>query len=224
MHRSHDGSQPHAETTLRTSAAFRSLRRPYCAQLAAHECGPPLSSDALLCQHLRCAEVRLSVSPEAVLRAEASGLLNVDEAQMSAPPCPGTQRPTLSALRRNRAARHRHRAARAWHDMRDWRVERRRRSRHLIELGGLVVKSGVVELTGDDRAVIYGAPIWAADKLGSDESEGRASVGPRRGSRRSKPNVADERHPPLRTRLRQATIVGRAAKIKPLLWRTPTPS
>ncbi len=53
--------------------------------------------------------------------------------------------------------------------MRDWQVERRKRTRHLIELGGLVVKSGVVELTGDDRAVIYGALLWAADKLKSDE-------------------------------------------------------
>ncbi len=49
--------------------------------------------------------------------------------------------------------------------MRDWQLERRRRTRHLIELGGLVIKSGLVELTGDDRAVIYGALLWAADKL-----------------------------------------------------------
>lgn len=57
--------------------------------------------------------------------------------------------------------------------MRDWQVERRRRTRHLIELGGLVFKSGVVDLTGDDRAVIYGALLWVADKLKSGES-GRA--------------------------------------------------
>lgn len=55
--------------------------------------------------------------------------------------------------------------------MRDWQVERRKRTRHLIELGGLVVKSGVVELTRDDRAVIYGALIWMADKLRSEEGE-----------------------------------------------------
>lgn len=57
--------------------------------------------------------------------------------------------------------------------MRDWQVERRRRTRHLIELGGLVFKSGVVDLTGDDRAMIYGALLWIADKLRSEES-GRA--------------------------------------------------
>lgn len=62
MHRSHGGSHSRAEITLRTSAAFRSLRRPSCAStLAAQRCGSP-------------------ISPEAVLRAEACGLLNVDEA------------------------------------------------------------------------------------------------------------------------------------------------
>ena len=43
--------------------------------------------------------------------------------------------------------------ARARHDMRTWQVERRKRTRHLIELGGLVVKAGIVDLTGDDRAI-----------------------------------------------------------------------
>jgi hypothetical protein len=47
--------------------------------------------------------------------------------------------------------------------------ERRRRTRHLIELGGLVVKARIVELTGDDRATIYGALLWMADKLQSNQ-------------------------------------------------------
>jgi len=55
--------------------------------------------------------------------------------------------------------------------MRTWQVERRKRTRHLIGLGGLVVKAGVVELTGDDRTVIFGALLWVADKLQSDERE-----------------------------------------------------
>jgi hypothetical protein len=59
------------------------------------------------------------------------------------------------AFRRNRAARNRHQAARARHDMRYWQVEHRKRTRSLIEPGGLVVKTGLVELTGDDRAIIY---------------------------------------------------------------------
>ena len=55
--------------------------------------------------------------------------------------------------------------------MRTWQVERRKRTRHLIELGGLVVKAGIVDLTGDDRATILGALLWMADKLQSDQSE-----------------------------------------------------
>ena len=55
--------------------------------------------------------------------------------------------------------------------MRTWQVERRKRTRHLIELGGPVVKARVVELTSDDRATIYGALLWMADKLQSDERD-----------------------------------------------------
>jgi hypothetical protein len=60
--------------------------------------------------------------------------------------------------------------------MRSWQVERRKRTRHLIELGGLVVKAGVVDLTGDDRAIIYGALLWMAEKLRSDEREKALAV------------------------------------------------
>jgi hypothetical protein len=59
--------------------------------------------------------------------------------------------------------------------MRTWQVERRKRTRHLIELGGLVVKAGIVELTNDDRAIIYGAMLWIAEKLQSGDAE-RARV------------------------------------------------
>ena len=55
--------------------------------------------------------------------------------------------------------------------MRAWQIERRKRTRHLIELGGLVVKARVVDLTGDDRAIILGALLWMADKLQSDQGE-----------------------------------------------------
>jgi Conjugal transfer protein TraD len=73
------------------------------------------------------------------------------------------------ALLRNRAARNRHQAARARYDMRTWQVERRKRTRHLIELGGLLVKAGIVEVTGDDRAIMLGALLWVAHKLKSDK-------------------------------------------------------
>ncbi|TPN82553.1 conjugal transfer protein TraD [Mesorhizobium sp. CU2] len=55
--------------------------------------------------------------------------------------------------------------------MRTWQVERRKRTRHLIELGGLVVKAGLVELSNDDRATVYGALLWISAKLQSDEGE-----------------------------------------------------
>jgi hypothetical protein len=55
--------------------------------------------------------------------------------------------------------------------MRTWQVERRKRTRHLIELGGLVVKAGLSNLTGDDRATILGALLWIAGKLQSDQGE-----------------------------------------------------
>ncbi|MBZ9991224.1 conjugal transfer protein TraD [Mesorhizobium sp. BH1-1-5] len=55
--------------------------------------------------------------------------------------------------------------------MRTWQVERRKRTRHLIELGGLVVKAGIVDLTNDDRAIIYGALLWIAAKLQSPEGK-----------------------------------------------------
>jgi Conjugal transfer protein TraD len=55
--------------------------------------------------------------------------------------------------------------------MRTWQVERRKRTRHLIELGGLVVKAGIVDLTGDDRAMIYGALLWMAERLKGDQGK-----------------------------------------------------
>jgi hypothetical protein len=68
-------------------------------------------------------------------------------------------------------ARNRHQAAQARHDRRAWQVERRKRTRHLIELGGLVVKAGVIDLSGDDRAIIFGALIWMANKLQSEDGD-----------------------------------------------------
>lgn len=77
----------------------------------------------------------------------------------------------MAALRRNRAARNRRLAAVARNDMRTWQIERRKRTRHLIELGGLIIKAGIVDLTGDDHAILYGALLWMADKLQSDERD-----------------------------------------------------
>ncbi len=47
-------------------------------------------------------------------------------------------------------------------DTREWVMQRRERTRHLIELGGLVQKAGLVDLTDDDRATLYGALLELA--------------------------------------------------------------
>jgi hypothetical protein len=62
-------------------------------------------------------------------------------------------------------ARKRLDAARARTDTRDWAKARRERTRHLIELGGLVQKAGLVELVDDDRATLLGALMEAAGQL-----------------------------------------------------------
>jgi len=49
--------------------------------------------------------------------------------------------------------------------MRDWAKARRERTRHLIELGGLVQKAGLVELVDDDRATLLGALLELADRI-----------------------------------------------------------
>ena len=67
--------------------------------------------------------------------------------------------------------------------MRDWAIARRERTRQLIELGGLVAKAGIVELTDDDRAVIYGALLNVAARLRSDEGAQALVLWRRRGRR-----------------------------------------
>ncbi|KPF50376.1 MULTISPECIES: conjugal transfer protein TraD [unclassified Novosphingobium] len=62
-------------------------------------------------------------------------------------------------------------------------MKRRERTRQLIELGGLIAKAGLVELTDDDRAVILGLLIEAAAKLRSDETGTQLTLWRRRGQR-----------------------------------------
>jgi hypothetical protein len=73
--------------------------------------------------------------------------------------------------------------ARARHDARDWQVKRRERTRQLIELGGLVAKAGLVELTDDDRAVLFGLLVEAAATLQSERRNGALTRWRRRGKR-----------------------------------------
>ena len=64
---------------------------------------------------------------------------------------------------------------------REWVQARRRRTRHLIELGGLVTKAGLVELSGDDRALLYGALLELAERLRADRRDELAWVWRQRG-------------------------------------------
>jgi len=60
---------------------------------------------------------------------------------------------------------------RARDDKRQWVQDRRARTRHLIELGGLVQKAGLVELVDDDRATLLGAFLEVAARLQGQEDE-----------------------------------------------------
>ena len=62
-------------------------------------------------------------------------------------------------------------------------MKRRERTRQLIELGGLVAKAGLIELTDDDRAVLFGVMIDAAATLKSERRDQALTLWRRRGRR-----------------------------------------
>ena len=62
-------------------------------------------------------------------------------------------------------------------------MQRRERTRHLIELGGLIQKAHLVELTNDDRATLLGGLLALADMLAGEGGQGLAEVWRRRGLR-----------------------------------------
>lgn len=74
-------------------------------------------------------------------------------------------------------------ATRARADTREWQVKRRERTRQLIELGGLVAKAGLIELTEDDRAVLLGILVEAAARLRGDDRDQAMLLWRRRGKR-----------------------------------------
>jgi len=80
-------------------------------------------------------------------------------------------------------ATHRVEAAARRTDTRGWVVARRTRTRHLIELGGLVQKAGLVDLTDDDRATLYGAMLDLAARVQSDDAGNVLALWKRRGKR-----------------------------------------
>ena len=90
---------------------------------------------------------------------------------------------TTLAQRRNRALILRLEATRRRTDTRGWVVQRRERTRHLIELGGLVQKAGLVDLADDDRATIYGALLELVGKARSGDAVDTLALWKRRGKR-----------------------------------------
>ena len=62
-------------------------------------------------------------------------------------------------------------------------MQRRERTRHLIELGGLVQKASLVELTDDDRATLYGALLDLAGRARGDDAGDVLALWKRRGKR-----------------------------------------
>ena len=68
-------------------------------------------------------------------------------------------------------------------DTRGWAVQRRERTRHLIELGGLVQKAGLVDLADDDRATLYGAMLELAARAQGDDAGNVLALWKRRGKR-----------------------------------------
>lgn len=91
-------------------------------------------------------------------------------------------------------AGHRLNARIARNDTRDWVVKRRERTRQLIEVGGLVAKAGLIELTDDDRAVILGLLVEAAANLRSEDRDKALLLWRRRGKRAFE-MLAAEREP-----------------------------
>jgi hypothetical protein len=67
--------------------------------------------------------------------------------------------------------------------MREWQVKRRTRTRQLTELGGLVQKADLVDLTDDDRAAMLGAFLTITDTLQGEEREQALLLWKRKGKR-----------------------------------------
>jgi len=80
-------------------------------------------------------------------------------------------RATTAQLNRLIVLRNRLDRDRARDDKRQWVQDRRARTRHLIELGGLVQKAGLVELVDDDRATLLGAFLELAGWLQGQEDK-----------------------------------------------------
>jgi Conjugal transfer protein TraD len=87
------------------------------------------------------------------------------------------------AIKRAKAMQHRVEAKQPQAGAKHWKAKRRERTRHLIELGGLVRKAGLVELLDDDNAVLLGAFLTVAAKLRGEDREQALVLWRREGKR-----------------------------------------
>lgn len=71
-------------------------------------------------------------------------------------------------------------------------MKRRDRTRQLIELGGLIAKAGLIDLTDDDRAVLFGIFVDATATLRSDGRDQALTLWRRRGKRAFEDDAARE--------------------------------
>ncbi|MDI1364824.1 MAG: conjugal transfer protein TraD [bacterium] len=90
---------------------------------------------------------------------------------------------TRQALAKTLALARRAEAVAARQDTRAWVVQRRERTHHLIELGGLVTKAGLVDLTDDDHAALLGGLLELAERLGGADRHDVLALWRRRGRR-----------------------------------------
>jgi len=115
--------------------------------------------------------------------------------------------------RQLRQARNRLDVALARFDTKAWVMARRIRTRHLIELGGLVQKAGLVHLTDDDRAMLYGAFLDVAARMQGEDGAALRGLLRRRGLRA----FADEAEvaKPSRATAAGQNMIGRKGKDRP---------
>jgi len=74
-------------------------------------------------------------------------------------------------------------------------VQRRERTRHLIELGGLVQKAGLVDMVDDDRATLLGGLLQLVDQLQSEDGAALRLLWRRRGLRTFEHEKAEAESP-----------------------------
>jgi len=82
-------------------------------------------------------------------------------------------------FRHNQTAMRRVEAVKARSDTKTWVMDRRARTRHLIELGGLVEKSGLYAALGDDDpdAALLGALLMLRDRIAGAGEAGAGDLG-----------------------------------------------